>query len=129
VLFEINVAERGSLDEAEGLGVKGHYRDGAFVVLRRGTKVNVSATPYLADNPDFTLVLYDWYLALIVSGAREHRFDRRRIRRLLESEWQPHTGKAWGGRNGLLWVSEVDDDLPAFFKEQSELAKRRTRRS
>jgi gamma-glutamylcyclotransferase len=131
VLFEIDVAERGSLDEAEGLGV-GYYRDDAFLVRRHDTKEIVPATVYLAKNPDFTLVPYDWYLALIVAGAREHRFDRRRIRRLLESKWQPHTRKPWGGRDealGLLRASGAGDDLPAYFKAQSELAKPRTRRS
>src|SRR5262245_38406331 len=82
VLFEIDVDERGALDEAEGRG-SGYERDDTFPVRRNDTKEIANCTVYLAEKPDLTQVPYDWYLALIVAGAREHRFDRRRIRQLL----------------------------------------------
>ncbi len=127
VLFEIDVTERDDLDNAEGLGA-GYYRDDAFPVRRHDTKEIVPATAYLAEKPDLTLVPYDWYLALIVAGAREHRFDRRRMRELLTSQWRPHTKKPWGGRNealGLLQVAGVGDDLAGYFEAQTDLAKPR----
>ncbi|MBS3651946.1 gamma-glutamylcyclotransferase [Pseudaminobacter sp. 19-2017] len=130
VLFEIDMAERGQLDDAEGVGA-GYYREDAFPVRRHDTKEIVHAAVYLAQEPDLTRVPYDWYLALIVAGAREHHFDRRRMRELLASKWQPHTKSPWGNRNealGLLQAAGVGDDLAAYFTAQADIAKPRPRR-
>lgn len=124
VLFEIDMTERRMLDSAEGLGA-GYYRDDVFPVRRQDTKETVLATVYLAEKPDLTLVPYDWYLALIVAGAREHRFDRRRMRALLASQRKPHTKKPWGGKNealGLLQAAGVGDNLAGYFEAQTDLA-------
>ncbi|WP_352581854.1 gamma-glutamylcyclotransferase family protein [Mesorhizobium sp. M0088] len=124
VLFEIAVHERGDLDEAEGLG-NGYYRNDGFPVRRRDTKEIVDSTVYLAEKPDITLIPYNWYLALIVAGAREHRFDRRRMRQLLAFECQPHVNRPWGGKPDalkLLQAEGVDDDLAVYFGTQIDLA-------
>ncbi|WP_292364411.1 gamma-glutamylcyclotransferase family protein [Mesorhizobium sp.] len=125
VLFEIDVKDRGELDDAEGIG-KGYDRHDEFPVRRHDTKEIVNSTVYLATSPDPTCIPYDWYLALIVAGAREHRFDRRRMRQLLAFNSKPHLTSPWGGKQAalaLLEVAEVGDDLAAYFADQAELSR------
>ena len=71
VLFEIAKAEQGFLDAAEG---KGYDRINDFSVSNANDKSTVCAT-YIANEPEAGLHPYDWYLALIVAGADEHRLD------------------------------------------------------
>jgi gamma-glutamylcyclotransferase len=125
VLFEIDVKDRDELDDAEGLG-NGYDRQDEFPVRRHDTKEIVSSTVYLATNPDPTRIPYDWYLALIVAGAREHRFDRRRMRQLLGFESRPHLTSPWGGKQAalaLLKAAGVGDNLAAYFAAQAELSR------
>ena len=71
VLFEIPTAELCSLDRCEGRG-KGYDRCDKFPVrLVDGDEI-VPAVAYLATHTDSSLKPYDWYLALVIAGAREH---------------------------------------------------------
>lgn len=82
VLFEINVNEKATLDEFEGCG-KGYRREDSFVVRRADTGDVINAATYLATHPEDSLHPYDWYLALIVTGAREHGLSGEVIDQLL----------------------------------------------
>lgn len=129
VLFEIDERERALLDEAEGCG-KGYDREDAFPVRLHTTKEMVNSTIYLATKSDRSLIPYDWYLALIVAGAREHGFDRRRIRQLLSFASTPHLRSPWGGKAEALQLLKdagVGDDLAAYFETQGALVLPRKR--
>lgn len=67
VLYEIEVSERSALDRAE----YGYARIDDFTLAGRTDR----ATTYIAERPEHGLAPYDWYLALIIAGAREHEFD------------------------------------------------------
>jgi hypothetical protein len=69
-LFEVNTANKSQLGKAEGLG-KGYQESGVQVVSPEGT---VSAFTFLADPDaiDETLKPYDWYVDLVIAGAKEH---------------------------------------------------------
>ena len=71
VLFEIPKAELGLLDSHEGLG-SGYDRHDSFAVRRAGSGEIVQAKTYLATATDSSLTPYDWYLALVIAGAREN---------------------------------------------------------
>ena len=68
VLFEIAEAERCLLDMAEGLG---HGYEFKLVSVRDGTLDRIAGA-YHATDIDPTLMPFDWYLALVLDGAREH---------------------------------------------------------
>ncbi len=130
VLYEIDTRERDDLDNIEGVGA-GYDRRDDFPVRRADTGTVVHSSVYLATQPDPARVPYDWYLALIVAGAREHRFDRRRIRQLLSVASQPHGDPPWGGREealALLRAANVGDDLASYFAVQAILARPLQRR-
>ena len=71
VVFEIEEEDLCRLDQAEG---SGYRRDDNFVVhLADGREVLTSC--YLARKTETGLRPYDWYLALVVAGAREHGLE------------------------------------------------------
>ncbi len=72
VLYEICKSERSALDEAEFLGL-GYDRREVIVDSANFSQL-VRAETYVAlhDAIDESLVPYDWYKALVASGAREH---------------------------------------------------------
>jgi hypothetical protein len=73
VLSEIAMADLGALDEAEGEG-SGYDRLNRFTVLLPSGGTHTEATTYLAADTfvEAGLQPYDWYLALVIAGAREH---------------------------------------------------------
>ena len=73
VLFKIPITELDLLDECEGMG-KGYERRDAFPVRLLDHDEILNATTYLATSPDSSLKPYDWYIALVIAGAREHEF-------------------------------------------------------
>lgn len=87
VLFEIRLAEQPDLDDIEGVG-RGYRREDHFPVRPAGLGQVVQVTTYLATSPREDLVPYDWYLALIVTGAREHGIADEVILRMLESRYR-----------------------------------------
>ena len=47
----------------------------SFAVTMLGSGEPVSTATYKPTRHDPALIPYDWYLALCIAGAREHRFD------------------------------------------------------
>ncbi len=68
VLYQIAMVDRPHLDRAEGLGQGYDYKT---VPVRSGAEV-VDAGVYHATHIDAALRPYDWYLAYVLHGAREH---------------------------------------------------------
>ena len=121
VLFEMDEADRDRLDVIEGRGA-GYDRVDAFAVWRADARQLVTAFAYLASDPEPDLVPYDWYAALIVAGALEHRFDPRQVRALLSVPRMVDTDPPDGGREeamGLL-ASAGAGDLAGFFGAEAE---------
>ncbi len=84
VLYEIPMTQRDALDKAEGATLRGGYRRcDAFPVRLVGGGETVTASTYLATETDSSLKPYDWYLALVIAGAREHGLDEAYIASLL----------------------------------------------
>ncbi len=71
VLFEIDGAEKPSLDRAEGRG-RGYREERVGVVTDSGSR---EAVTYIATSKEPALRPYHWYKALVVAGAREHGFQ------------------------------------------------------
>lgn len=69
VVFEINSAEKGKLDSAEGLGQGYEER---IVTVSTRTIQYFDATMYYATAIDAQLKPYSWYLRFVVDGARQH---------------------------------------------------------
>lgn len=93
VLFTLSENDLVALDAIEGAG-KGYRRADDFIVrLKDGNRTTPAAT-YLATTLDETLQPYDWYLALVLAGAREHVFDEEILRQLRATSWredpEPH---------------------------------------
>jgi AIG2-like family len=77
VVFEVAISERAALDKAEGVG-SGYKRiDGLLTRLQQDREILRAAT-YIATDLDRTLQPYDWYCALVIAGALQHK---------LPSEW------------------------------------------
>ncbi len=70
VLFQIDMKRKPDLDRAEGLG-KGYELKQVDVLVEN--KI-VQASTYFATTPDRSSknLPYDWYLELILAGAKEH---------------------------------------------------------
>ncbi|MXY14272.1 MAG: gamma-glutamylcyclotransferase [Proteobacteria bacterium] len=72
VIFEIDSGEREPLDRAE----PGYRREDGFEVTVVDTGICKTVTTYivLENCRNLELKPFDWYLALVVAGAMEHRF-------------------------------------------------------
>jgi len=68
VLFEINLAEKPTLDRFEGLGYG--YAEKEVDIDCQGELYRAST--YYATSSDSSLKLWSWYRAHVVAGAREH---------------------------------------------------------
>lgn len=68
VVYEIDGAEKPSLDVAEGIGMG--YKEKMVKVLT--TAGELEAWTYQATNTDRLALPYTWYKALVVAGALEH---------------------------------------------------------
>ena len=80
VLFKIPENQRCALDDAEGKGYR--RRD---IAVRRDDEEMARAECYFGTNLGDKLKPYDWYLALVVAGARQHgldKLDKRYVERL-----------------------------------------------
>lgn len=78
VLFEILLAERPLLDQAEGLG-NGYEHKNIDVLTDFGVK---PAGAYYATHIDSALRPFDWYLEFVLQGAREHGLPGQYLREL-----------------------------------------------
>ena len=72
VLFDVPESQILQLDEAEGVG---HGYERTSINVMSADNILVSAPVYLdtTDAIDSKLVPYDWYLYLVVTGARHHK--------------------------------------------------------
>ena len=68
VIFRLSGHEKPALDTAEGLG-SGYAERAVDVVTSRGV---MAAVMYVATIKDAALKPYDWYKALVLTGARQH---------------------------------------------------------
>ncbi|MCO5073035.1 MAG: gamma-glutamylcyclotransferase [Rhizobiaceae bacterium] len=102
VLFEIDDREMGELDSAEGQG-KGYDRIDDFEVVCPDGRI-VRAITYLATDPEEGLAPYDWYLALVVAGARQHGLPDEQIAELASTEFSEEysTQQAVRGRSDAM---------------------------
>ena len=85
VLFRINKTESGDLDIAEGVRDGGYERKNNFQVTHENNEITV--TTYIAptDKHKSGLPLYDWYFALVIAGARQHKLPNEYVDRLLNN--------------------------------------------
>jgi gamma-glutamylcyclotransferase len=95
VLFRIDSAETGGLDEAEGLG-RGYRKDEIQVVTQNGPS---TAVAYFATDKEPARRPYDWYKAFVVHGAIEHRLPDAYIERLQVVPSQRDQDEARRARN------------------------------
>lgn len=82
-LYELSAHDMDALDRVEGYPA--HYKKfGAFTVTRWDTGAIVSAVTYIAQETriDKTLKPYDWYLALVVAGAKQNQLPKAYIDQL-----------------------------------------------
>lgn len=87
VVFEIERAEKKRLDQAEGRG-KGYDRCDSFIVRLSNGGDSIDTACYVATETDDHLRPYDWYLALVVGGAREHHVDEEYIAHLSQIPYE-----------------------------------------
>lgn len=73
VVFDLDETELPELDRLEGAG-KGYDRKEHFPVHTTDSRESLNVVTYIAsvDFTDPNLKPYDWYLKLIVAGARQH---------------------------------------------------------
>lgn len=73
VVFELAGNELKNLDKAEGAG-KGYDRIDDFQVRKQSSGELIKTVTYLASRQAINLSLrpYDWYLSLVLAGARQH---------------------------------------------------------
>lgn len=64
IVYMVDACDLASLDQAES----GYNRIDDFPIAGR----REPAVTYIAEQPQSGLAPYDWYLALIIAGAREH---------------------------------------------------------
>jgi AIG2-like family len=72
VVFEVAISERAALDKAEGVGSGYKKIDELLARLQQGGEILRAAT-YIATDLDRTLQPYDWYRALVIAGALQHK--------------------------------------------------------
>ena len=101
VLFEIAGTELRALDRAEGVS-SGYERRDDFIIRNGDTGASMSVTTYLATAMDPALIPYDWYLALVIAGARRHNLDADHINRLLQSRYIVDPVRDREGRCGAV---------------------------
>ena len=83
ILFEISKDELKALDRAEGEGYGYDRCDDCTIYLRdEATKLQVTTYLANADYIDQDLQPFDWYLALVIAGARQHALPKKYIETL-----------------------------------------------
>ncbi len=70
ILYDFAADEIPVLDRIEGVGIG--YQRLDSVVTRDETGVEIEAFTYIADAPEGGLLPFDWYVALVVAGCRQH---------------------------------------------------------
>lgn len=88
VLFEIDDDEDeiGRLDRAEGVSDGGYVVKENFTVVFDGRPIsNVRTYVAPAERCQEGLQVYDWYLALVIAGAKQHELDEDYISKIIDS--------------------------------------------
>ncbi len=98
VLFQINTAELSILDAIEGVGF-GYDRNEDFPVICASSGTKKMANTYLATQPDNGLKPFDWYLALVIAGAKQHNLP---IEQILAFHQTPYLIDTQSNRQGRL---------------------------
>jgi len=77
VIFDLNETELVKLDTAEGAG-QGYDRIDSFSAHDEMSEGIVQVVTYLSDaaSLESTLKPYDWYLCLVIVGARQHNLPQ-----------------------------------------------------
>ena len=99
VLFEVGANDLNELDRFEGAG-KGYDRSDDFSI--EADNGPLSTTTYLASERHSDMVPYDWYLALIVAGALEHKLDDAYTARLRIATRKPDQNLTRKSRHAAL---------------------------
>ena len=75
VLYEVDLCEQGALDKFEG---HGYVRNSQVVVDVLNGGANQRVATYVAEPDAITggLKPYDWYMALVIAGAMQHRLPK-----------------------------------------------------
>ena len=103
VLFNINSNDLVSLDVAEGVNF-GYERRDDFLVIRSNDQTKIRTTTYLALKIDTNLSPFDWYLDLVIAGAKQHGLPTAQISKFQETKFQPDNKE---NRKGRLEALEV----------------------
>ena len=82
VVYEMDLADRDLLDRHEG---PAYRRDDVFPVERPDTHETVLTSTYIAQALDRNARPFDWYLAILIAGARHHGMDKGYIAALSET--------------------------------------------
>jgi len=106
-LFEIAEADLGALDRAEGRGL-GYDRIDQFEVEIIGTGRRVRATTYLATAINRQLKPYDWYLAVVIAGAKYHELGGDYLARLQEFQHEIDPNEKRESRLGALAALQAE---------------------
>jgi gamma-glutamylcyclotransferase len=101
VLFEIKKTDLPSLDRAEGAGF-GYDRNDEFPVELVDGKERMEVATYIASRTEAHLKPFDWYIALVIAGARQHQLDPDHRRRLRAVDYVNDTNFARKGRTDAI---------------------------
>lgn len=108
VVFDLDKRELPELDQLEGLG-KGYDRKDDFLVHVAGSGEPLNVVTYVASpsHIDTDLEPFDWYLSLVVVGARQHKLPPASC--CGTQSFHSHRSPAWplrirGSPNALLYA-------------------------
>lgn len=87
ILYELLSSERAGLDAAEGFG--NGYREASLELSLQGRLYEPFVYVASATHIDPSLRPYHWYKALVLAGARYHRFQSAYINELMAVESIP----------------------------------------
>lgn len=99
VLFKISSSEKLRLDRAEGVG-EGYREEQVQVVTSNGE--TYEGLTYIATKKDPASSPYDWYKALVIAGAMEHKLPPEYVKWLHTFYCQPDLDESRRTENGLL---------------------------
>lgn len=119
VLFEIDYSEVPDLDREEGCS-SGYGRNDTFPVVRPDGE-QIKAVTYLASKPEPGLTPYDWYLALIVAGAKQHELPAAQIEALRSIAYDnadKNQRAINGRRDAVAALSKAGFDSPSSVLDQ-----------
>jgi len=110
-LFEIPVKELGDLNKAEGYSPNdpesGYKLCREFPVRRRDSHETITAYTYLATRICSGLKPYDWYFALVIAGAHQHKLGEDHVASLRSVKFQPWPPAAKSREKAIEALNEV----------------------